>query len=352
VGTRTIRSPISTSWISCRGACSPRSMPARDSRTTPAAESESLEEIIVHGDELPFCSIVVPTHARPAQLRECLAALAELDYPREQLEVIVVDDGGGIPLEPVLEPFRDRIELTLLSQHQAGPGAARNTGVERAGGELLAFTDDDCRPERDWLRRLAKRYIAEPERGFGGRTINVLMENPFSSANQLLIDAGYAHNNRDPNDARFFTTNNLVLPKKIFEEVGRFDASFITSEDREFCDRWIASGFRLTYVPEAVVFHAHRLDLASFWRQQFAYGQGEFRFHSAHARRREQPVRVDASFPVTLLRVFLRQRGGLIHRLRLLAALNVWNVAHSVGFLAAWRDSRRGYARLPGKRPL
>ena len=59
----------------------------------------------------PSFSIVIPTYSRPGQLRECLLALSALEYPRDRLEVIVVDDGRQTPLDAVVAPFRD--DLTL-----------------------------------------------------------------------------------------------------------------------------------------------------------------------------------------------------------------------------------------------
>src|SRR5439155_25866474 len=135
----------------------------------------------------PFCSVIVPTYRRPSQLRECLAALAELDYPRGRFEVIVVADGGGVSPEALAETLGERVRATLLSGPRAGPAAARNAGAARARGELLAFTDDDCRPARSWLRRLAERHLEQPERALGGHTVNALAENVFSAASQLVI---------------------------------------------------------------------------------------------------------------------------------------------------------------------
>ena len=66
-----------------------------------------------------------------------------------------MDDGGGMPLDEVLEPFRAQMAVSCLTGRRAGPAAARNAGAARARGDLLAFTDDDCRPRPDWLRRLA-----------------------------------------------------------------------------------------------------------------------------------------------------------------------------------------------------
>ncbi|MBM3190784.1 MAG: glycosyltransferase, partial [Chloroflexi bacterium] len=68
------------------------------------------------GDALPAFSVVVPTYGRQAPLVRLLEALACLDYPRDRIEAIIVDDGGPAPLEAVLDPFRDRLNVTLLRQ--------------------------------------------------------------------------------------------------------------------------------------------------------------------------------------------------------------------------------------------
>lgn len=277
----------------------------------------------------PFCSIIIPTHRRPDQLAECLDALAALRYPADRYEVIIVDDGGGLLLEPVVEPFRDRIQLTLLTRAPTGPAAARNAGAGQARGELLAFTDDDCRPHPDWLSRLAGRHAEQPEHGLGGRTVNALAGNPYAITSQLVISVGYAQNNADHDDARFFASNNLAFPSRGFHELGGFDESFRTSEDRELCARWVLDGRRLGYEPAAVVDHASPLTLRRFWRQHVAYGRGAFRYHGAQARRGAS-VKLEPSFYLALVRAGLRRQPG--ESAAVLALLGVWHVANSVGF--------------------
>lgn len=83
----------------------------------------------------PFFSIIIPTYSRPEQLVACLQSLTHLDYPRDRFEVIVVDDGSDMPLEGVVTPLRNWLEVTLLRQMNSGLGVARNTGAARAKGE-------------------------------------------------------------------------------------------------------------------------------------------------------------------------------------------------------------------------
>ena len=135
-------------------------------------------------DPTPRFSIVIPTYDRPRPLSACLEAMSGLEYPRDRFEVIVVDDGSPEPPEAAAAPFRDRLDLTLLRLPHAGPATARNAGASRARGEYLAFTDDDCAPDPGWLHALAARFAAEPGGLLGGRTINRLPENPYSSASR------------------------------------------------------------------------------------------------------------------------------------------------------------------------
>jgi GT2 family glycosyltransferase len=288
-------------------------------------------------ERLPFCSIVVPTRGRPEQLRECLDALAALDYPADLYEVVVVDDGGDSPLEAAVGPFRDRIPLSLLRREHGGPAAARNAGAARARGSLLAFTDDDCRPSPQWLRRLAEHHVLEPDVALGGHTVNALHRNPFSAASQLIINAGYGWNNYDPRNARFFTTNNLAVPASAFRELGGLDVRFRTSEDRDFCDRWVASGRRMHYVADALVHHAHALTLRGFCRQHFSYGRGAFRFHSEHLRREHRRVPLEPRFYLGVHATAWRGR-PIAEALELQAILALWHVINAAGFV--WEGAR------------
>jgi len=296
------------------------------------------------GQEQPFFSIIVPTYARLTQLTVCLQSLARLNYPRDRFEVIVVDDGNETPPEAVVVPFRDRLDVTLLTQPHAGPAAARNTGAARAKGEFLAFTDDDCTPAPGWLQTLAVRFATAPDRAIGGRTLNALSDNPYSTTSQLIIDVVYAYYNADPNQARFFASNNLALPADCFHVIGGFDVSFTTSEDREICDRWLHSGYRMTYAPEALVYHAHALTFRTFWRQHFNYGRGAFRFHQARARRGQGRIRLEPlSFHLNLLRYPFSQAWGW-RALSLAALLVMSQVASTAGFF--WEGVNRTDRRV------
>lgn len=242
-------------------------------------------------------SIIIPTYNRPQQLAQCLKAIASLEYPKEKFEVIVVDDGSTISLEKVIGPFNQQINLTLFKQANAGPATARNTGASLAKGEYLVFTDDDCAPASDWLNFFAARIASAPEAMIGGKTINGLENNIYSTASQLLIDCLYSYHSSSPKRAKsnFFTANNLVVPAQIFRSLGGFDTGFTLAagEDREFGDRWLHYNYGMIYAPEAKVYHYHQLTLTSFWRQHFNYGRGAFYFLTRRAARTDENLEVE-----------------------------------------------------------
>lgn len=297
-------------------------------------------------------TVIVPTHRRPGPLAECLAAITRLDYPHALYEVVVVDDGGGVDLSQALAAgWSPR----LLQRPRRGPGAARNAGARVARGRWLAFTDDDCLPDPGWLKALAARLGDDLHLAVGGHTVNHLLDNPFASASQLLIDYLYGHyNRRGGGKARFLTTNNLAVPAATFLALGGFDETYTlaASEDREFCNRWLKQGHRLHYEPAAVVLHGHRLELAGFWRQHVGYGHGAQRYHRARSTLgQDRPPFEPLSFYVNLLRYPWRRRQPDALRLACLLALT--QIAHTAGFLKAslqdFCQRTRRWARKTGK---
>jgi glycosyltransferase involved in cell wall biosynthesis len=252
----------------------------------------------------PIFSIIIPTYNRPERLKTCLESLTHLNFPQEKFEAIVVDDGSFQTLDDIVNLFQDNLTLHLLRQNNAGPATARNTGADRARGEFLVFTDDDCQPERNWLDIFYQGFQRNPKALFGGHTINSLSDNLYSEASQLLVDYIYSYYNTDSGQACFFTSNNFALPRNLFVAFGGFDTSFplAAGEDREFCDRWLYNDYPMEYLPQAVIYHSHQLSLKKFWRQHFNYGCGAFYFHQVRSERKRQRIKVEPfSFYIKLL---------------------------------------------------
>ena len=292
-------------------------------------------------------SVIVATRNRSRQLADCLRALSAQTYPRDRFDVIVVNDGGDAPLAPTVATFRAHLRLQLVEQTKGGPARARNTGAKYAAGALLAFVDDDCEPSPGWLAALQAHFQQYPDRAIGGRTVNALPGNAYSSASQLVVDYVYEHHaaararngGGAPAAPPFFASNNLAVPAALFAEVGGFDESFplAAGEDREFCDRWQAHGYRLLLAPDALVQHAHALSFQTFWRQQMNYGRGAFRLRRARSSRGAEAIGFE---PLSFYRRLVtypvrapRQRSALL----LMALMLVSQMATALGFVIEMR---------------
>jgi GT2 family glycosyltransferase len=283
-------------------------------------------------------SIVVPTYRRPERLASCLEALAALDYPRDSFEVIVVNDDGSESLSrPEVARGGSGIGTAFVTQPHAGPAAARNTGAEHAGGRYLAFTDDDCLPDSGWLRALAARFADCPDHLVGGRTVNAFPDNPYSSATQVLVDY-LSEWQTEHGPAAFFASSNLAVPTERFHALQGFHQGFALAagEDREFCLRWARAGGRMSYAADAIIRHANRLTLRSFWRQHVRYGRGALQLRRLRGREGERDRPPLAFYLGLVAHPVWRPRDG--RRLSLVALLALAQVATLAGY---WRERFR-----------
>ncbi|MFQ5419094.1 MAG: glycosyltransferase [Anaerolineae bacterium] len=290
--------------------------------------------------EQPFISVIIPTYGRNGQLMDTLNAFLKQTYPSNRFEILIVNDGSPEPLDLILKPFQNQLDLTLIIQENAGPAVARNSGAAQAKGEILAFTDDDCCPDSEWLAVIAASINQFLDHAVGGRTQNMLVENLFSTASQLLVDYLYRYYNANHPQARFFTTNNLAVTAVQFLEVGGFhpEMPLAAGEDREFCDRWLFHGFEMHYAGQAVINHAHPLTFVSYLKQHFRYGRGAYLFHIIRSQRQKQAIRVEPiAFYLRLLLYPWQEQGGL-KAIALAFLLALSQAANVLGFF--WQGFR------------
>ena len=288
----------------------------------------------VAGTGLPSCTVVIPTRDRPVMLADCLESIARSDYPLDLLDVVVVDDGAVGDARPAgVDAVCDRLDVSLLESNGRGPSAARNLGASEARGSVLLFTDDDCRVDAQWLRTLTLSIRDTPTSAAGGRIVNQLGDNRWSTASQRVIDIVYVYYNADPARATFVASNNLAVHADAFRKFGGFDEEFRWAEDRDFCRRWLAAGCELIYVPAAIVEHAHRLTGQAFVRQQFAYGRGAFHFHRTAARNGDSQAARTRGFYSNVPRIARRVGAGK-GAARVALEIGGWQLANAAGF--AW----------------
>lgn len=203
----------------------------------------------------PRVSVVIPHLNDHARLPRCLELLQRQSYPSELTEIVVVDNGSSRPIRDIIAAFpgvREAFEA------ERGCGTARNRGVQLSRGEILAFTDSDCLPDRDWVANGVQRLIAPGAPDILGGDILIfcgderhpteveLYEKVFGFQQQLYVRRKH-----------FAAGANIITTRPVFEKVGGFRNGRLP-EDLEWGRRATAMGYRVGFAPDAVVKHPAR----------------------------------------------------------------------------------------------
>ena len=203
----------------------------------------------------PTVSIVIVSHARPALLRRALIGVSQLFY--RPFELVVIADQAG--LEAISDlPCSDRVKTGL--QVVPNISAARNQGVDLAGGEIVAFIDDDGVPEPTWLDHLAAPF-ADPD--MMAATGTVLGRNGISVQwGQRSVDGrGVAYPVQGPVPAGHAVKlegTNMAIRRRALTTLGGFDPGFsFFLDETDLAWRLKAAGMRAGFAPLATVHHGY-----------------------------------------------------------------------------------------------
>ena len=218
---------------------------------------------------LPRISVVVCTHNGSRTIRNCLEGCARLRYP--DYEVIVVNDGSTDSTAQIVRDF----EVRLINIQSGGLSRARNIGLDAVTGQIIAYLDDDARPDEHWLGHLAHTFLTSDHVGVGGPNIVPVDDPPFS---QCVANApgGPTHVLITDHLAEHIPGCNMAFRVRQLREVGGFDPRFrIAGDDVDVCWKLQARGWTLGFNPAAVVWHHRRHTLGAYWKQQVNYGRAE-----------------------------------------------------------------------------
>ena len=197
----------------------------------------------------PRFSVVIPTLGR-ASLVEALEALRAQTFPRVRFEVLVVFD--GVKASPLLiEACEAASARPVVLERRSGPGAARNAAAQIAVGEILAFTEDDCVVDVDWLRNAATRFDREP-------ALEVL--------DGLTLYPDGRRKPGGPGNTPVYLPTDLFVERARFDEVGGYcedffdrDTGLYFREDSDFGFSLEAAGATITRDDCVIVTHPHEL---------------------------------------------------------------------------------------------
>ncbi|HZO84189.1 MAG TPA: glycosyltransferase [Verrucomicrobiae bacterium] len=218
----------------------------------------------------PKVSVVVATYNGARTLKSCLDSLTRLNYP--DYEVIVVDDGSTDATPEIAQRYS---QFHYLRQANHGLSVARNSGIAASRGEIVAFTDSDCRADEDWLNYLVADLLSHEFHGIGGHNF-LPPDDSWVAAAVMASPGGPAHVMLTDRDAEHVPGCNMAFYKWVLEDAGGFDPVFRKAgDDVDMCWRLLERGRRIGFSAAGFVWHYRRSNVAAYLKQQSGYGEAE-----------------------------------------------------------------------------
>lgn len=203
-------------------------------------------------NEKPFVSVVIPVFNAEQYVDKTLMALMEQAYPRECFEVILVDNESDDNTVSLIEKYDVELLTNLRSKN---PYISRNMGVERAKGEIIAFLDVTCTPDKKWMEE-GVRLLVNGADLVGGRIEFTFSDSPtlgewYDSITFCNVESSIAEYKRT-------VGGNLFIKRKVWKKTGPFPENSRSGSDILWTKRATSMGFKLTFGIDAVVYYPAR----------------------------------------------------------------------------------------------
>jgi len=223
----------------------------------------------------PKVSIIVATLNSERTIDECLKAIFELNYPKDFLEITVVD---GCSKDATLE-IAQKYPVKVVSAPLNAP-AAYNYAMKIVSNDVLGFIDSDAKVEKEWLNKVIA-YLDDPQvAGVSGGIETWNTENAWARS------IGYDLKNRYARLKKYVVrvaTMNLLLKKSVIEAVGGFDENLPSQYDTDLGFRITSRGYKILFEPSAQCYHFNRSTVSGYFRQQLQYGKNTTKLYFKHA---------------------------------------------------------------------
>jgi len=274
-----------------------------------------------------FVSVIIPVYNNQKGLFACLNALNAQTWPKDRLEVIVVDNGSKPPA-CIDRDFSNFARIVIC--HTPGAYVARNVGVATARGNILAFTDADCCPDPDWIKAGARALIFGKERCIIGGEVTFIKSIKPSPVEHYQYLVGFQQRENIENMG-FTVTANLFVSSSQFQRIGPFNQDLLSGGDMEWSWRAANAGFTVNYAPNAIVRTPARTSLSSAIRQARRVEGGRHTLRAIHheyiSSSRLKPHR---SVMQSLLWIFKHPELSSADRIKIFAVASLIKISRSI----------------------
>jgi len=224
-------------------------------------------------------SVIVPFYNSEKTVRRCINSLLNQSYPKNEYEIIFVDDGSTDGSVDMVSKFK---KIKLIKQPHRGPAVARNIGVKNSKGQIVLFTDADCIPDKNWIKNMVEPFKDKKIIGVSGTY------KTFNKSSLIARFAGYEIEKRHKmlekqEQIDFVGTFSAAFRKNVFLKVKGFDETFPTAsgEDPELSFRLEKFG-KMIFQLNAFVYHYHPNTLFKFLKQKFWRGYWRVYLYRKH----------------------------------------------------------------------
>ena len=250
--------------------------------------SQATEQFSDRTSFLPNVSVIIPIYNGEEDLPSLIDCLRSQTYPQDKVDYLLVNNNSRdqtfqILQEAAKEAKKNGILLTPLTENTIQSSyAARNQGIRQATGDIIAFTDADCRPIPEWIEELVKPFSQEEI----GIVVGELVALPGESLLEKYAERYGVMSQKFLLEHPFLPygqTANLAIRRSIFKEVGLFRPHLTTGGDADICWRiQQETDWKLTFSSRAIIRHRHRSNLQELSRQWRRYGTSNQYLHELH----------------------------------------------------------------------
>jgi len=241
-------------------------------------------------NDFPGISVVVPAYQAENTIEDCILSLLDLQYPKDKLEIIVVDNNSNDSTGARIKKY----DVNYIFEKNRNAYAARNKGIEIVKYEYIAFTDADCIVSKDWLCNMVKHFESKNVGIIGGKILPYSIENDvekFIDFRKILDQEKMLEKSKF--SFPFCVTANCVVKYSLLKELGGFDTYFKIAGDADLCWRAFFKGMKTIYAEDSIVFHKHRNNIRNLYNQSFQYGFGRASLFKKHHKKFGKQVRFD-----------------------------------------------------------
>ncbi|MFH1641362.1 MAG: glycosyltransferase [Nanoarchaeota archaeon] len=237
-------------------------------------------------------SIVIPSYNSARLISKCISSLL-LQKTKYKYEIIVVDSSKDNTPELIKSNYPE-VEI-IHKKRKTMPGEARNIGVKRANGEIIAFIDSDCVAHSNWIDMSIK--VINSGYSFAGGSVANANPGIISTADYIQTFSEFLPG-MPKKEIKFMPSCNFICKKKAFEKMGGFPKDLAVGEDTVFSYN-VQKKYKMLFDPKLKVYHNNRTNLSDFIRHHINFGK-------ASAKIRKQinlPGSILAKFPLLALLV-------------------------------------------------